>query len=100
MSYSLIKDALEMIEAGKKKERLHDTTIAETSTKQKTKVHNLAKTYEINEVTAQNKSFFQFIQDSKKKNMFKIGCCLSNFGLKMCLMGIKKSVFAPEHILN
>lgn len=40
------------------------------------------------------------IQDSKKKNKFKIGCSLSNFGLKLCLMGIKKSIFAPEHILN
>lgn len=43
---------------------------------------------------------FQLIQDSKKKNQFKIGCCMSNFGLKMCLMGIKKSIFAPEQILN
>lgn len=53
MSYSLIKDALELIENSKKKERMHDTTIADAPTdKQKLRTHNLAKTYEINEATA------------------------------------------------
>jgi len=33
VSYSLIKDALELIEASKVKERMHDTTIAETPDK-------------------------------------------------------------------
>ncbi|KAL4488796.1 hypothetical protein ABPG72_016449 [Tetrahymena utriculariae] len=101
VSYSLIKDALELIESTKKKERLNDTTIAEQVIDKKQLVkHNLAKTYEILEVTAQNKSIFQSIQDSKKKNKFKIGCCMCNFGLKLCLMGIKKSIFAPEQIAN
>lgn len=43
---------MELIEASKVKDRMHDTTIAETTDKTKLKVHNLAKTYEILEVTA------------------------------------------------
>ncbi|EGR29804.1 hypothetical protein IMG5_148320 [Ichthyophthirius multifiliis] len=100
ISYSLIRDSLQLIAQTKVKERLLDTTIKdEIETKDK-KVFNLAKKYEILETTAQNKSIFKHIQDDKKRSDVRIGYTLSTFGLKMCIIGIKSNIFAPEKIEN
>lgn len=36
---------------------------------------------------------FAEIKNMKKHNMFKVGAQLSNFGLKLVLLGIKRQLF-------
>lgn len=54
------------------------------------------QTYSILDVTAQNKSIFKEISNMKKHNMFKVGAQLSNFGLKLVLLGIKRQIFTQK----
>lgn len=57
---------------------------------------NKDKTFSILDVTAQNKSIFKEVTKMKRQSMFKVGAHLSNFGLKLVLLGIKKKIFTQK----